>query len=462
MPRRVEFQGAIHEFPDGATDEQIRAALASVAPAGKPVRTGPGGAAADFLEGVGAGALSTVKGVRDLGYRLTGNEPPKAFLGSETLTDAPANLAGQVGKFAEQAAEFALPLGAASKATMGASLVRRTAAAGAASGGVAAIQSGGDPAAIGTAAALGVAGPVIGKVAGKAFRAYTQSELPVISPRRLYQGALKPPPGSGKQGYEDVQQLIKTGLREEIPVSPAGLEAIGTKTAEINSQIASEIQRLGRQGVTIDPVAVHSRLTPLLDEFNSVAPNAARSDIRSAGAQYMAKHTTPGTPTRVDNFGRTVRGTPPVPTPYSIAEAQAEKIATYKDIRKSYGERSGAWTEALKNLARGLKEEIAGVFPEVSALNNREGSLKALEDVLERALKRNANREVATFNAYHSAMRILEAPEVKSRVAIWLAKAGSRRPMSEASRRLTSLKAITQAALAPGQPTVATPPSGPQ
>lgn len=412
----------------------------------------------DAVEGAGAGLLSTVRGVSQVARKLGAPIPEVP----ESLTKAPPTLAGKAGKFVEQAAEFVLPVGAAGGAAKAAKvgLAGRAAAEGAAAGLVGAAQSGGDKGATATAAVAGAAAPVVGEAFRAALSAIGKSGLP----QRLYQGALKPPPGSAKQGVEDIRRMVNTGLKEEIRVSGAGLEKLRLTTDEINGIISERIKELGANGAQVDPRRVAREVRGLLSEFNSVNPNASRADILGSAREYIAKHTTTAPYTKIrpgieEEAGRFVpEGTGKVKTvqPYSVAEAQAEKVATYKDVRSSYGARSGAWQEAQKSLARGLRQEIENAFPEVKTLNSREGALIQLEAALERALKRDSNREVATFGNWHTAARLLEAPDVKSRVAIWLAKAGSKQPMTDAGRRLAALKGALLAAVNPGPP-IATP-----
>lgn len=66
--------------------------------------------------------------------------------------------------------------------------------------------------------------------------------------------------------------------------------------------------------------------------------------------------------------------------------AQEMKQGTYRVLKGKYGEVGSASTEAQKALARGLKDEIARVVPEVSQLNAKESALlNALAQVEHRA-----------------------------------------------------------------------------
>ena len=88
-------------------------------------------------------------------------------------------------------------------------------------------------------------------------------------------------------------------------------------------------------------------------------------------------------------------GTPPQPAPpMNAADAQAMKKGTYTVLGGKYGEQGSASVEAQKALARGLKEEIATQFPEISNLNAQESKLLDLQPILERAVNRISNHQL--------------------------------------------------------------------
>lgn len=64
----------------------------------------------------------------------------------------------------------------------------------------------------------------------------------------------------------------------------------------------------------------------------------------------------------------------------SVAEAQAMKRGTYREVGKKYGQMAPAAIETQKALARGLKEEVAAAVPGIDALNARDSALMAALD----------------------------------------------------------------------------------
>jgi hypothetical protein len=153
-------------------------------------------------------------------------------------------------------------------------------------------------------------------------------------------------------------------------------------------------------------------------------------------------------------------GTPPRPAqPLAAADAQAMKQGTYNILRNKYGEQGSATVEAQKALARGLKEEIAKQFPEISNLNAAESRLLDLAPTLERAVNRISNNHTlgiggpifaggvkavtgstgtaATLGVLKS---VVDIPAVKSQLAIALSK-GAKIPYPAAAARVAAYSA---------------------
>ncbi len=109
---------------------------------------------------------------------------------------------------------------------------------------------------------------------------------------------------------------------------------------------------------------------------------------------------------------------------------------------KVYGEQQSGTIEAQKALAKGLKEELEGIFPEIKAKNAAEGKLLDLRPELEAAVNRLGNRRISIANA----LNVLADPAVTSRVAIYLNKIGIPTEVVQ-SRLATALKATVPAAV---------------
>lgn len=383
----------------------------------------------DFLEGIGAGVLSTARGASQIAHKLAPAIPEVP----ESLAQAPPSLSGSAGKLAEQTAEFMVPAGAVSKATRGAHLLLRMGAEGLAAGSVAALQSGGQPGPTAAAAIAGTAGPAVGAgikaAAGKMEIA-----------KRLYQSAAKPTWGMVKK---EGTEMIETGLKEGVPVSSEGLRMVEGRIDDLRKEISNGIQLRAMQGKTVDTSKVLSTLDDL-EEFykNTAAPEDALQTLKSIRDEFTAYH---GTQIPVD-------------------KAQQIKINTYALLKKSYGEMKSAKIEGLKQVARGLKEEISSVFPEIANLNERQSKLLGLEDTLYRAVWRIENHQMMGIGsplaatAGHALMGgpgavvgfvgklMLDDPTLKSKLAISLTRAGVPAAGRVVSARIAALKASMQEA----------------
>lgn len=134
---------------------------------------GPG----DLLGGVGAHVLRIPVGTYDILRKIPGVDKilpePNAFV--RGISTAPDTMMGHLGDMGAGIAEFAIPAARAAKATEAMGLVPRALAQAGVGGGVAAVDSGGDPAATAEGAVMGGLGPTLiepavaglGKIAGK-------------------------------------------------------------------------------------------------------------------------------------------------------------------------------------------------------------------------------------------------------------------------------------------------------
>lgn len=279
--------------------------------------------------------------------------------------------------------------------------------------------TGGAEMAGGTAAAI----PGIKAAAGNAL-------LLGKTPQEAYQSALKPsttiPPGK-------VANIVNTGLTNEIPVSKAGIEKLGSLLDDLHDKVTAEIG--AGQGKTIDPIAVASRADALKPKFaNQVNPTGDLQAIEDSKQEFLKNQEEPPA----------VGQGPPNMRQIPAADAQAMKTGTYQQLKgKAYGELKSASIEAQKALARGLKEELVNQFPELKDLNAAEGSLYDLQPVLEKAIQRQGNHQIMGIGtpiatgatkavtgssglaAVAGAIKaVIDNPIVKSHLAIALDKAG--------------------------------------
>jgi hypothetical protein len=276
------------------------------------------------------------------------------------------------------------------------------------------------------------------------------------TPAEAYESALKP---STTLTDAERSQLVQTGLQNKIPVSKSGVEDIGNLIDDYNNKIKAEIATDPNR--PIDPNAVATRADAAKAKFkNQVNAQGDLNAIEASKQQFLTEQgATPATAT-----------SPAQPAPMMRAEdAQAMKQGTYRILAGKFGEQGSAAVEAQKSLARGLKEEIANQFPEISNLNAAESKLLDLQPVLERAVARSSNHQLigigtpiagaaakavtgsGTIGVVAGTLKgVLDNPMVKSRLAIALSK-GAKIPIGQATARVQAYSAALGSASAAAQ-----------
>jgi hypothetical protein len=450
MPKIIEVPGVGNvEFPDGMSDEQIAAQItgqpkssSSTAYSGDNLLTDAAAGVGNFVRGVGSGVVNTGVGAYDLARKAV-PALPEVSPTLRSAAEAPNSAMGRIGKFAEQTAEFLVPGMAVSKATAAAPLLGRMAAEGATSGAVAALQTGGDSSAVVPSALFGAAAPLSGAAMGLIGR--------TRYPERIYQSSLKPPPGSPKVKPADVKQMVQTGLKEGIPVTEWGLDRLYGLVDDINGKIAKVID--DGEGVTISRQKVASRTRDAEKTFAKQVNNESDlAAIKNSRAEFLRKHEIRAPFTKIapslegPGYTPVGKGVKKYAQPIPAAEAQAEKIGTYLQLRGKYGQLGSAEVEAQKALARGLKEELAEAFPKLKELNARDSRLLQLQTALERATKRINNREQLPIGSVtlSTIKSIVDSPTIKSHLAIALARAGDKNAPRTVSRGMAALNALLQ------------------
>jgi len=302
--------------------------------------------------------------------------------------------------------------------------------------------------------------PAIGEGAGRALKAIvpTAGKVALLgkTPAEAYESALKP---STTLSQADRASIVNTGLDQSIPVSKGGLEKIGDLIDNYNQQIKDTIASDPTR--PIDPNAVASRADLAKAKFSQQVNAGGDLDaIDASKRQFLAEQ---GASTPL------VGPQGPAP-PMNAADAQAMKQGTYRVLAGKFGEQGSASVEAQKALARGLKEELATQFPEISKLNASESKLLDLQPVLERAVNRTQNHQLigigtpiagaatkavtgsGALGAVATALKAtLDNPMVKSRLAIAISKGGNI-PYGQAVGKVAAYSAaLSNAANPPSQ-----------
>lgn len=189
--------------------------------------------------------------------------------------------------------------------------------------------------------------------------------------RNIYQTVLKPSEKLEKSG------VVKTGLEEGIIISKKGLG----KVTGIMSDIGDDISKVIDSGVAKGKSINKQSLTPYLNEMKEYLSNVIGGKKMIGQVDNIAKEF-------LDELSDVI----------PIEKAQKIKRATQNFVSKYYNRQAPLPFETQKQLARGMKEEIAKAVPEISALNARDTKLFGLEEALTKALKRLGNRELFTLS----------------------------------------------------------------
>ena len=231
------------------------------------------------------------------------------------------------------------------------------------------------------------------------------------------------------------------------------MEKLGDQIDTVNQAIKDEIAKDPNR--PIDPNAVATRTNDTLNRFsNQVNATPDLEAIKNSRNLFLQEQG--ATPTN------------PAP-PMNAIDAQNMKQGTYRVLAGKFGEQGSASVEAQKSLARGLKEEIATQFPEISKLNATDSQLLNFQPILERAVNRISNHQLIGIGtpiagaatkavtgsggagAVATVLKaVLDNPMVKSRLAIMVSKGGGI-PYTQAAAKVGAYSAALGASAAAPQ-----------
>lgn len=412
---KAKFPGQYDDMDDAELGRRVRTKypeysdFTDVAPASPAAPKGSdpspdvygGGWAVDALRGMGAGVISTGVGAYNLARKIPGAEnvmPPVSDFW-KGAAEAPDTIPGKIGKFGEQAAEMMIPMSKVSMVAEKLPAAGRIAAEALAAGGIAGVQSGGDPTTMATAAGtqgvLGAAGEAFNRSgAGKAA-----AEMLKESAAGQYAQALLR--GGGKQGNklktEDklVPELIDRG------VSAWTLKGLGKKAqAQVQSygQAIDDAWRAIPEGESVPVDDILARLgkaaeeTHMLDDAaGNMLPMGAEArrgvsnikDLQDTIAQYVE-------PVKIWDVENGVEKTMNV-----IPSAKLRRLRQYFDSvsekagrfdGKNMADQSSAAAHSMA--ADGIREELAKAYPDIAKINKEYSFWKDLSKVVDDTIVR--------------------------------------------------------------------------
>lgn len=267
---------------------------------------------------------------------------------------------------------------------------------------------------------------------------------------KLYQSALKP----SKAVTRKFPDVVQTGIKEGIILSNGSIDDVAGMIDDIDLAIASRIDDTVKAGGNNAVIPIDDVLTRLDDTKKFFGQTIG-------GSKYVDQ---------LDNLAETFRAERMAAGEISgipVDKAQELKRNTYQLLRKAYGELKSAETEGMKDLARGLKEEIASRVPEIAQLNAKQSKLIGLDAALADFARRNANKEIiglapgvgvgvgSVKDGMAGAIKggfiaklikgVFDDPTVKSALAIGIDKLSSKMTISQGTKDLLGIGARSMA-----------------
>jgi len=252
--------------------------------------------------------------------------------------------------------------------------------------------------------------------------------LPQSAIDKMYASSLKLSTSPSVLPIAERNAIIKTGLREKAVPNVKGYERILEKIDGFNSDVENLIATGGRNGETISAQEVVKRLDSLV------------------GKGGRLEKVDPGFLGKINEVKRAfLRGGNDIP----IEQAQEMKRHIYKIAKDFYGmdDAKAAEIAGKKAIARGLKEEMEALHPEIKELNMKESELLKFLDPFGRATARIQNRDIIGLGMQMAPMttaaltggssaaakagfvaKLVDTPSIKARMAILLNQAKRRGP----------------------------------
>jgi hypothetical protein len=297
--------------------------------------------------------------------------------------EAPESVGGTIGRFGEQAAEMMVPMSKVSTAAKALPAAGRIAAEAAAAGGIAGVQSGGDPTAMALAAGTqGVFGG-IGAASGVGRTSSPVNNWLKESGQRQYKQAILQ--GGGKESTKELAERITPELikRGETAFTLKGLDQKAANNV-IESGIAI--------GNAFDSLPATARIDVASVEkaIESASNKAFRNTIPSTGEMVLKGQEAAMGERHVNRILKTLADHA------EIDPATGERFITAQNarsLRQYYDEvlsNSNGFTKDVPNASKAaahkmagtaMREELAKTFPDIAKLNKEYSFWKDVQEI---------------------------------------------------------------------------------
>ncbi len=386
-------------------------------PARVPFQYTQAGQQVEGAKGIAKGAATTAIGLGELAYKyvpgvsklsdtLTGlagygprpGEQPGDTFAAARASVRPTNAAQNVGFYAEQAGEFAVPGARMAGVSRGASLPFRAALEGATAAGVAGAQSGGDPYQMGAAGTLGFLAPPVGAAGrfgvnaarrmaagaqeggvGGAVAGFLRSTVP-IKPKSMVLQALKPRASLTKIDATLERALPELKITEaELGKPIAGIDDLLAATKAAKKRVRAQYDEMAgparERGSTVD-------LTPVADAMEQSIPNKVKLENPKGAKSIVSRASLYRRKFGLEDAETLLRETNAELDGYYAMFPQAQRSALASNPKVA----------ALEAQAKALRTAIYGVLDHpgqgaaARELNRRYGALLDVEDIATRRL----------------------------------------------------------------------------
>lgn len=260
--------------------------------------------------------------------------------------------------------------------------------------------------------------------------------IPETVEMSMYQRGLKGQSAFNSLKTAELNKRLNTALDEGIPLNEKGVTKLKTTVADINNVVQNRIAEYADQGATVSMEKVMQPVEGIRAQASNQAfPNKANAQINSTVNEFA------NNPAIKKPSFDAVNSATPTEIPLAQAQKFKQSINTelndfYEAMNKSPDKASylaRQWIAKTKaKIGDGLRAEISEIFPEVKALNQREGALLGLNKSLERAVNRIGQRDVVSLKFLQALMYspkmaiaefILNNPNIQSNLAIALRQA---------------------------------------
>ena len=276
---------------------------------------------------------------------------------------------------------------------------------------------------IGEGVATEMGGRVIGKAVGSGMKALAESDIPFISPKRIYSSSIKTPlSGNWKKvlpgrEYSMRELTALTGLSEETIVNKEAPALIQGKINNVLGQVNSVVKDLTAKGGNETAAAeVKSSLAPLKIK-------AKFSDESAAGEITKVEE-------RVDRAaGYKSKLTP---DELNMLKQQAQKDIDWNRTTPIIKTNGRFHEDALRAVSDKCMKLIEDMDPTIKYLNKKASAYIDLKAAIEMTLARQWNKDVVPSTSKLLALgnmalaaldTVLSFPNVRSRLAIALGRA---------------------------------------